>query len=201
MKGQSDIVSLVLIVVISIGLLGAAYTWSLPLIQKRQDTTKFERIYSFFDPANPNSLERKIIYTARTGSDSIFSSDFEGIWIIDKEENSITFTFFSKVTGFKPTNEWISLIPKSSCPSTTGYLGSDEPFSVCGKAKPAHDGFEVTFKVWFINLTDIDTGENYLIKLNVGGLESATGKSLKIEYDSVEKTQKMVKTNVDVILL
>ncbi|OYT42118.1 MAG: hypothetical protein B6U78_02120 [Candidatus Aenigmarchaeota archaeon ex4484_224] len=204
MKSQADIVGLVLIVLISIGLLSLAYTWGMPLIQKKQDTSKYERIFKIFDPNNPNSLERKIVYVANSESSEIFSSDYDGTWIIDPNENSISFSFVSKVTGISPKNEWYSLLPNKDCSnpsSQEGILGSDESFIVCTKAKSLGDSFEITFKIWFINLTDPISGKKYLIHIYPESLNASVTKTLKLEYSSAYETSEIRKTNVGIVLL
>ena len=202
MKGQSDIVGMVLVVLISISLLSLAYTWGMPLIQKKQDTTKYERVFSIFDPNNPNSFERKIIYVANTESDYVFSSDYSGNWILDQNENSVSFSFVSKVTGVKASNEWFSLIPSKSClANQEGVLGVDEPFVVCVKSKPIGDSYEITFKIWFINLTDTSQGKKYYIELFPVSLATSEGKTVRIQFQTHFEDNQISKDRVGLVLL
>ncbi|HDH91382.1 MAG TPA: hypothetical protein ENF38_00345, partial [Candidatus Aenigmarchaeota archaeon] len=152
MKGQTQIISVVLILALSVSLMATAYTWGLPLIQKRQDTAKFESIFNSFDPTNPNSLERKIIDIANRGGEEVFSLNFKGVWNVNEDENSISFSFLSMISGFVP-GKGITLLPGGSCPSSgPGRLGIDEPFDICGYSEPSGNKYNITFKIWFRNL-------------------------------------------------
>jgi len=74
LKGQSDIISIVLIIIIAIGLVSTAYTWGIPLIQKQQDTALVVRVANFFSNDNVNSLQKKIVSVATNGGEE--SQDF-----------------------------------------------------------------------------------------------------------------------------
>jgi flagellin-like protein len=67
MKGVSELISVVLVVLIAIALVVMAYTWGLPLIQKMQSRSVTERVAGYFDPNNANSLQRKITNVASRG--------------------------------------------------------------------------------------------------------------------------------------
>jgi hypothetical protein len=99
MKAVSEIISVVMIVVISIGLISAAYMYGLPLIQKSQDKSTLERIISFFDYYNPSSLPQKIEFVANTGSTEVLTLDAQGVWEVHPFTdgtlpNSVVFSFF-----------------------------------------------------------------------------------------------------------
>lgn len=199
MKGQTQIISIILILGISVGLMATAYTWGLPLIQKRQDTAKFEAVFNFFDPSNPNSLERKIVSVANRRGEETLSLDFKGVWSINENENSISFSFLSRISGFAE-DKGIPLVPGGSCPSSgTGKLGIDEPFDVCGYSKPYEDRYNITFKVWFRELVDED-GNVYRIKISPLGSSSLLSKSLLIKFGGIREEESLIETKINILL-
>jgi hypothetical protein len=80
LKGQSDIISAIIIIVIAIGLVGTAFTWGLPLIQKQQDTAMVERVANYFSNDNTNSIQKEIVSVATNGGEESFTEDVPGFW-------------------------------------------------------------------------------------------------------------------------
>ncbi len=208
-KAISEIISVVAIVAISIGLISAAYMYGLPLIQKSQDKSKLERIISFFDYYNPSSLPQKVEFVANTGSTEVLKLDAEGIWEIHPYDensplkNSIVFSFFSKVTHIN-TNDLISLIPGESCPPRPGIVGKNSFAVVCLTGRPLFDGFNITYIIFFRNLT-YSVGENYneiySIQLTTptgATTYRSTGKTLRISRQSIDKTSNFIATKVKI---
>lgn len=205
-KGVSEIISIVMIVAISIGLVSAAYMYGLPLLQKSQDKSALERIINFFDYHNPSSLPRKIEYVAHTGATEVLTLDAQGIWRVypfnhnSPMNNSIVFFFFSKVTNIN-TPITISLIPGSTCPPQKGVVGKDIFPVVCLSGTPMGDGFNVTYIIYFrslelpINLTHNET-YSILLTTPTGGELSSTGKTLRISRQGIEKTSSFIATKV-----
>jgi len=152
-KAQSDIISALIIIIIAIGLVTTAYMWGLPLIQKRQDAAVAERVYNYFYQKNQNddSLSSKIEYVASNGGEDTFSLDINGIWIIKPDENSVSFTFFSRASNVG-SSIWIPLTSGATCPPSSGTIGVDRPSVVCTKADTLFDGYNITYKVWFRQL-------------------------------------------------
>ena len=195
MRGQAQIYSYLLVALIIITLIGTVYTWGLPLIRKRQDTGVVERVRSFFDPNNPTSLERRIVFVASNKGEEYFSLDKEGIWILDTTENSISFTFFSRVSNFG-VGEWISLSGEDCENIREGSLG-ERPFVVCARSDPVADGFNITYKIVFRDLVDED-GNTYRIILS--GTSSAVSKKGIIRYVKTSTSQKLIETKIEILL-
>jgi hypothetical protein len=204
MKAVSEIISVVMIVVISIGLISAAYMYGLPLIQKSQDKSTLERIISFFDYYNPSSLPQKIEFVANTGSTEVLTLDAQGVWEVhpfnenSPLNNSIVFSFFSKVTNIN-TDQLISLTSGASCPPTGGTIGKDSFSVVCLTGKPVFDGFNITYFVFLRNLTST-SGETYSIQLisSTGITTRSTGKTIRISRQSIDKTENFIATKVKI---
>jgi len=84
--GVSEVISVVLVVLMGIALAGTAYMWGIPMITKRQDTTKVERVYTYFEQSNSNSLVRKIEFIAKNGGEDTFTPDVQGLWTLYERE-------------------------------------------------------------------------------------------------------------------
>ena len=213
-KAAVDVITSILIVMIALGLTATAYTWGLPLIQKQQDTAVVGRVASYFDQNNQNSLPSSIEFIANNGGEQTFSMDVTGIWVINpcstgelpscnpspsadfRENNSINFTFFSKVSNIATQAGFVSLTPGATCPPSSGILGKDKSSVVCAKAETIHDGYQITYKVWFRELTEPATAKGYKIDLLKHETSSykSTGKKIKISRQSINQVSIAGKT-------
>jgi hypothetical protein len=205
LKAQADIISAVIIITIAIGLVYTAYSWGLPLIQKKQDAALAERVFNYFNQKNENSLPNKIEYIAKNRGEETFTLDANGIWIINQDEDSISFTFFSRASNIA-VGDWISLTTGVKCSSTgiepsTGIVG-DKPSVVCARADLLQDGYNITYKVWFRQLNETGGERGYKINLlkHPGGPSSSTGKYVRIFYDRVYQEQTLIITEIKILL-
>lgn len=203
LKGQSDIISAIIIIIIAIGLLATAYTWGLPLIQKRQDTAIAERVSNYFSNDNSNSIQKKIVSVATNGGEDTFTNDVSGFWQLVPSEtfsidnNSISFTFFSRVSNIAP-GQWVSL-NGVSCPAVSGSVGED-PYSVCARADTLSDGYNITYEIQFRSLQGSNQGyEIYLIQ-NPSGLLTSTVKLLRIQKGDSYTSGNLIITEVKILL-
>jgi len=207
MKAQADIISSVIIIIIAITLVSTAYMWGMPLIRKRQDTALVERAYKFFDRNNFNSIVKKIEYIAKNGGEDTFSIDINGVWTFypcpatdgggcscDSSipgletcvsgNNSIQFSFFSKVSNIAVDEGWVSLSTANT--NTVGTVGVDDASVVWARSDRAGDGFNITYKVWFRELDESPT-KGYKINLIAPSaippeIKASTGKSIRISH-------------------
>jgi hypothetical protein len=204
MKAISEIVSVVMIIAVSIGLISAAYLYSLPLLEKSQDRSELERIISFFNYYNPSSLPQKIEFVANTGSTETLKLDARGIWEIhpfnevSPLNNSIVFSFISKVTNIN-TRNLISLTEGETCPPRSGVVGKESYSTVCIKGSPAIDGFNITYFIFFRNITS-PSGEIYSINIisSTGTTVKSTGNTIRISKLGMEKNQNIIITKVKI---
>lgn len=207
-KGQADILSAVIIVIIALSLVSTAYMWGIPLIEKRQHTALVERAAKYFDRNNVNSLASKIEYIAKYGGETTFSLDIDGTWFlcpydeISPHNNSIQFTFFSKVSNIAEDYGWIP----NTCGSPPGELGIDDPSIVCARADTTGTGYSITYKIWFREL-DESPEKGYKIVLvprNEEGPFISTTKSIRISYGSKREVQqagkRLIITEIKILL-
>ncbi len=190
-KAQSEIIGAIMIAVVSIGLVAVVYTWGLPLIQKRQDTAVSDRVDSGFDQNNINSLPSKIEAIANSKGEATFNLDVNGLWTFNEEEDSLSFTFFTKVSKVATnlqSNPWVSLTTNANCnslPIAVGILGVDKPSVICTRGDTFETGYNVVYKVYFRQLNPATSGTSYKIDLlkHESGSLSSTGKSVRIIFD------------------
>lgn len=191
-KGQADILSMSIILAISISLFSVAYIWGVPLIQKYQSRATVTRVSSYFDQNNANSLPSEIEYVANNGGEKTFISAVDGLWQINEDDDSIAFSFFSKVTNIA-SGDWRALTygTGTTCPPSYGLVGPDRVSVVCAKADAAGNGYNVTYKIWFreLNETTASGFKIDLIKQSGVTASTSTGKSIKISF--VERTAEM----------
>lgn len=202
-KAQVDILTSIIVVIMSIALVSTAYLWGLPLIQKRQGKTVIERVYEQFNQENVNSLSSKIEYIANMGGEESFTVGADGLWVLSNSDDWIQFTFSSKMSniGYDMEDGWISLTSEAFCPPTVGKVGTDRSSVVCAKADTYGDTFNITYRVWFREVwDDIDNPtKGYKINLIPKENDKSTWKTIRISRDgvpSVESSQ--TKPNLDV---
>lgn len=204
-KGVSTVIAAAMIVTIAIGLTSTAYIWGAPLIQKRQEASITEKVYSQFLQANQNSLPRIIEDVANNRGVRSFTVSADGIWVLNPTENSIEFTFASKTANVATgTQTPISLTPGVQCTGTsplppnspspsTGTLGPDSSSVVCVSATSQANFFAIKYKVWFRELQDnpFNPTQGFKIALEQdAGLLTSSGKTVKITFDdSTQETQ------------
>lgn len=225
-KGQADILSAILIVLLAMGLLGTAYAYGIPLIQKRQDTAVVDRANSYFLQTNVNSLPSKIENIANSGGETTFSLDVNGVWNLypcaDRDalgnfmqgcgnfganNNSIEFSFISKVANIAVDRGWVSMTSGTSCPPKSGMLGVDKSSVVCAKAESVEGGLKTTYRIWFREVSD--SSGNNAFKINILQHPSSSvvssGENVKILFGSRrEQTsgeKKLIITEIKILLV
>jgi len=206
-KAQADIISAVLIIIMGLGLVSVAYTWGIPLIQKRSDTTVVERTFKTFDANNERSLPKIMQFISNHGGEDVASLDTKGIWFLypnnsaTPENNSLQFSFQSKVSNLAVGQGWIPLSSGNTNP--IGTLGFDDSYVVFGRADTAPGGYNITYKVWFRKLNETTTNKIYeidLAPLQVSGPLISSGKTVRVSRGDVNEKQNLITTEIKILL-
>lgn len=190
MKGVSEVLSAVIIIIIALGLTGAAYSWGLPLIQKNQDKTVVDRVQNAFDRDNSNSLTKKIEYVANNGGEETFKLDTNGLWILypssdtTPENNSIQFSHASRVSNVATGKGWVPL--SSGFVGEPGTLGKDDSSVVFASAEVEGDSYNIRYKAWFREIDESST-KGYKINLvqDTRGSDKSTGSTIRISRGEI----------------
>lgn len=194
LKGQSDIVGAVIVVLIAVALVGIGFGFGLPLIEKNQDRGVENRIDSLFSPANTDSLATKIKDAANSGTRQEARFDVEGVTRLypssypGPENNSIEFTFQSRVSRYAVGQGWISA-SGAGCPPAIGAIGTNEPVAVCVRADYAGgDVYNVTYRLHTRELEDALKRNGLKINLvqhpSSSVLSSGSATTVRVELDS-----------------
>lgn len=201
-KAISEVISVLLIVLMGISLVGTAYMWGMPMISKRQDAARMDRLYSYFDRSNSNSLVRKIEFIAKNGGEDTFTSDVDGLWTFheysegNENNNSIEFLTFSRVSSIAVLGDWVALTPGGSCPPEGGLVGIDGSSVTCAKAESFEDGFNIVYRIWFRELSEATGTKAYKINLvkHPSGQLSSTSTRVRISREDVTSQEQNGKT-------
>ncbi|MDI6806369.1 MAG: hypothetical protein QMD14_00965 [Candidatus Aenigmarchaeota archaeon] len=191
-RAQVNVISITLIVILSIVLVGTGYLWIKPLIEKKQDTLKVEKLLSDFSQENLDSLPRKIEHVAKTQAEVSFTISSDGIWrlypssYVGLENNSIEFFTFSKaITGKISVGMWKSFVEGVTCPPSKGRIG-EIPYVVCVRADTFADGYNVTYKIIFRELEGVTRGSKInLEKWTAISPETSTSRDIKIKRGDI----------------
>ncbi|MCS7105940.1 MAG: hypothetical protein NZ942_01320 [Candidatus Aenigmarchaeota archaeon] len=205
-KGQADVITAVIIILLAASLTTSAFLWGMPLVQKRQEVAMVEKVASYFDRDNLNSLVKKIEYVAKNGGEETFNSEVDGIWQLYPYDyrgfpnNSLEFMFRSKVTNIAPNLDWIPF--KTSSLISPGYLGLDEVTVVLAKAESSDNAFIIRYRIWLRNITE--DGKTYQIRLVPRNpkFNTSTGRSMRISRlgePRVDATNKLIITEVQIL--
>ncbi|MEM7818896.1 MAG: hypothetical protein QW403_02010 [Candidatus Aenigmatarchaeota archaeon] len=206
LKAQTDVVTAVIIILLAAALTTSAYLWGMPIIQKQQGVANVEKVASYFDRENSNSLVKKIENVARNGGEETFNSEVSGSWRLypydysGPQNNSIEFAFWSKETNIAPDIGWIPF--KTSSTISPGYLGLDDASVVLAKADSSGDGFTITYRIWFRNLTE--DGKVHQIRLLPRDPSSttSTGNAIRISRlgePKLDQTNKLIITEIQIL--
>lgn len=150
MKAQSEIISAVVIVILSLSLFGSAYMWGWPRLEKTRDKDKVNRVFSdYFDPSNPNSIIGTIEEVKRDKSSKIVSGGEEGAWSVSN--TSIVFYKLYKVSPFSKDDTWTFITGNGA---GKGDLNIDPWYAIYGKSKPKEDGYLVYYNLTTVPLSD-----------------------------------------------
>jgi len=178
MKAQSEIISAVVIVIISMSLFGSAYLWGWPILEKKRDEEKVRRVFDdYFDPTNPNSVVGIIEEVKRDKSSKIVSGSEEGAWNVTN--GSIIFYKVFRVSPFPSDGKWVFIDGNAA---GIGDINVDPWYAIYGRSESYEDGYMVYYNLTTVNLTD-STGKIFRIEFSPDK-NSFYGKSLIFQYNT-----------------
>ena len=194
MKGQSNIISVLIIIFIVTGATATVAPWAYTMIQKKQDMKSIDDVYNFFE-----TLDATIRNVAQNGGEESLTLKVPGKFEIipdafsSDDSNSVLFMTESKVSLIAEGG-WIPLNTPNI--NETATLGVDSPSVIFGKAQKSGDKINVQYKLWYRELKN-NAGYSYKIVLKTSnddikntttgflrvkriGSEEVTGKPLTI---------------------
>lgn len=181
-KGQSQVVTAVLLVLIMITLVGVTYFWGIPLIQKQKDVVTVSNMERFL-----KTLNNKIQLVAKNGgTQKVTGIDVPGELELKEEEDKFVLNF--KTTGhIIATGKDIYLVGDKRKET---YIG-EESGVILVRSEKIDGKYDVTASLYYRNLTGsvVDGKENkYIIDLIGLGRGSLSGSGREITIRE-EKTK------------
>lgn len=191
-KGQSQVVSAVLLGGILVVGISSAYTWAVPVLQKNQDTDQLQSSLESMQELQ-QAVER---VSTRGGSETVTMQLNGGLLSINPATNSVNYTIGSQAayvaTEWVPLNEndmlGIGLVNNSE---GYGIVTKDKPGVLIGKAVPRGDSYQTIYHLEFRELQDLNSDTGYLINLTDGGNLQKTSGTAQIVIEKQGQDQRL----------
>ncbi len=199
-KGQVQPVSVILIIVISLGAIATVLPWANTMIQKRKDSKSVDDVFNFF-----MSLDRSIREIAESGGEETISLKVPGRFTIYPEtvtspsNNSIVFVFESKISNVAE-GDWVPL--NNPNVNSTAVLSVDTPSVVFARAVDSSDNLDVYYRLWYRRLIDPVSNQGYWIVLNTtdNTVKETTTGFMRIQRIGSRQAQGLTITEINIIV-
>jgi hypothetical protein len=155
MRGQTTVVSIVILAGIIITLVGAAYMWSVPLLNKGETQTTFQTALDF-----AMGLNQKIVDMANTGGgEESLDIPLGSVKVVpynssDPRNNSIMLQFLvSQPLAFNSSKTYLggaSFLDVTD--PSTGIFGESQPSIISLEVEPLGTGYVATIQILFRKL-------------------------------------------------
>ncbi|MDI6826127.1 MAG: hypothetical protein QMD36_02950 [Candidatus Aenigmarchaeota archaeon] len=207
MRGQSQVVSVVIMVVLVLSAIALVLPWTYTMIQKRKDMKSVDDVYNFFQ-----RLDDTIRNIAKNGGEESLELKVPGKFTVYPESsnsdlnNSIVFSFRSLVSFIAecdpslPLPEcWIPLNTPNT--NTTGTLGVDSPSVIFGRTERVENKLKIEYRLWYRSLNDTPT-HGYKIVLNTSDNteKNTTFGFLRIQRINSTSTPALITTEINIIV-
>jgi hypothetical protein len=199
MKGQTQVVSTIIVVLLILTSVATLLPWGSKVIQKKKDIKSLDDTYNFF-----LKLDNTIRDVAKNGGEQTLSLDIPGILEVHPENspeifnNSIMFTFVSRASNIA-SGDWIPL----NSPNTEepGILGIDSPSVIFGRAEMS-DNINIYYRLWYRELQDKNTDHKFQIQLKTSNDEviSTSGGFVKIQRRGSSTVGDLTVTEINIII-
>ena len=172
LKAQSEVVSTILLIGISIAAVSIAYMWGLPLIEKGQSSNKIasaENTMGIIDAAISDVI--------RNGGQKSVDVNLDGSLEVSSQENSIMYRITTKKAGVA-TTEWVPMneddtfgISYTPQNQTIAIYGADKSGVIVAKSTALGTGNEYTteYRLTYRELDDTSTKEGQKVMLAARG--------------------------------
>lgn len=191
-KGQSEVITFVMLGTVVVSLVGAAYMWGAPLTEKRSSLAESESIVAFF-----NTLNSRIKEMAQTCTGSctetlgisqkgVFTAFNNAQYYLDQagppvkwfEFNNSVVLNTSAARNVYALDRWIGINT-----GNVGYnanFGEQEGVLMARMSKNPAGNYEAVYKLWY---REVDTpNKGFRIDLEAGPVQSATSGRISITF-------------------
>jgi hypothetical protein len=147
MKFQQEIISYLLIFLLTIFLISLTIYFYLPQIKKIQDDIKVKTIFkNMFDRSIENSLASSLQRVINLNGISRVDTGYDVYWNITQK--SIEAKFYSLVCPTEPNDNFVFI---DGCVKSVCYLGLDLFYNVEVKSRRLQDECEITYRLTLVN--------------------------------------------------
>lgn len=191
-RGQTQVLTAVLLGGILIAGVAGAYVWGLPLLQKNQDINSAKNSLS-----SMKELTSAISTVAQQGgSRSVTMPLGDGSLRISPENDTVTFQARTR-GAYVATESWVPLnendmqgIAEGGAGSGHGIRGDDKPGVLIGRAVLGDDAFVTTYRIAFRPMEDPTSGQTHSIDLvQDGRMDATNGKHTVVITQGEEVTE------------
>lgn len=193
-KGQTQVLTAVLLGGILIAGVSSAYIWGLPILRKNQDVNNAKQSLT-----DLKKLSKAVGAVASgSGSRSVTVRLGEGTLDINAEEDMMTYTSLTQ-GAYVSTRIWVPLnendmqgVNRTTGLPAQGYgiRGVDKPSLLIGKAERSSNAFKTTYRIVLRRALDTDTGRTYQIDLvRDGNLQASNGKKTVVLTSGESRTE------------
>jgi len=194
MKGQISAVSIVMISGVVMSLMGAAYFWGVPLIDKQSSGVVFETASTFV-----LTLNKKIISVANAGGGEDSMEIPSGNIIVDADSDSIVYeVIISQPLALNNSEVYLGGATFNDVLNSTGTFGEASPSIITFKMEPLGTQYKGIFNITFRPLED--PPNTYKITLSSIGSQTGTSRinwrfDKTVEVGMVRSSQLEVEAN------
>ncbi|MDY6776897.1 MAG: hypothetical protein SVQ76_02215 [Candidatus Nanohaloarchaea archaeon] len=179
-RGQSQVLTAVLLGGILVAGVSAAYIWGLPILRKNQDVNNAEKSLSDLE-----ELASAISTVAsQGGSRTVTIKLADGSIRVNTDNETITYRTLTQ-GAYVSTQEWVPLnendmqgVNRSTGLPGEGYgiRGVDKPVLLVGQAEKTSNAFMTVYRIVSRMMFEPNTGQSYRIDLvQNGNLQASTG--------------------------
>lgn len=180
-KAQTEVISALLIIGITIAAVSVAYMWGVPIIQKGQSTNQITDAESMM-----NEIEKAISDVVQNGGQKTISLRIQGNFEILEDENTIKYTIITKMPGIART-EWVPMnedetfgIAGTNQSQSIPIYGSDKDRVLIAKADVFGDAYTIDYKLVYREVDDLNNKNGYITSISAAGNNKASAGDIRL---------------------
>ncbi|MFH0889777.1 MAG: hypothetical protein V1836_01370 [Candidatus Aenigmatarchaeota archaeon] len=193
-KGQSEVITFVLLGGVIVSLVGAAYMWGAPLTEKRSSMAEAESVQAFFNVLNSKitdmsqtcsgtctetiTLTPKGVFSVFNNERYYLSRPAPGGTEHNEYNNSVTLTT-NAARSIYALDRWIGL--NTGNVGKVATFGEDDGVIMIRMVKNAAGDHNALYRLWYREIDTLKKG--YLVELETGNVQNATAGKMTITYD------------------
>lgn len=180
-KAQSEVITLVLISGIVISLVGFAWTWGEPMIQKRSVITQFTSAVRFMEDLDKRITDMAGTCSSEGACEETLTLPVPGLITLDEASNTITYTFNVEQPLITRGEVFFNTVDNG----TVARYG-ETPGVISLNGQPASTGYTLIFSLRYRELDSSEPMKGYKIQLMSQSDKLGGNSKIIISYGSPE---------------